>query len=48
MKAQMIKILAAIIGIIGLLVMIVPILIYEVISDLKWKVAQNEQSDWHN
>jgi hypothetical protein len=43
MRDRLIKLLAAAISISGLLMLIIPILIYEAISDLKWKATKNER-----
>jgi len=44
MKSYFIKWLALVIGICSLAVLIIPILIYEAITDLKWKAGNNERN----
>ena len=42
MKSRLIKLLAEVFGTIVLLVIIIPILIYEDISDSKWKAGKSD------
>jgi len=41
-KSRLVRLLAEAIGTIGLLVMIIPILVYEDISYRKWKAGKND------
>jgi hypothetical protein len=44
MQSRLIKLLATAIGASILLVIIIPILVYEDISDRRWKAGKNERS----